>query len=274
MGTSTSSAGPGPDVSLDPPWLDDVLTDVGSGSAVPPTDKDPIPPAGAVGTAMPARYRDARRELGKYIRNGDSEHLSSALGHYSSKGSGGAGASATRMRASTRAGAELFSFLNAVSQRSSPEAAQWVDRLRESNPSADDVVDAIVQELAPSGGSADEESLRDSIAQALSDLVREDETVDLMSLRLDDIWDVMKGYLTIEVVNRFIFDMGPVLESSQVDPATLVRRERQMRLFVKNEIGAHIDMLRGSNANPTRAQLDSVLQEALKMTFELFESRL
>lgn len=274
MGTSTSSAGPGPNVSLDPPWLNDVLNDVGSESAVPPTDDEPIPPPGAVGAAMPARYRDARRELGKYIKNGGSEHLSNALGHYSSKGSGGAGAAATRMRASTRAGTELFSFLNAVSQRSSPEANQWVDRLRESNPSADDVVDAIAQELAPAGGSVDEESLRDSIAQALSDLVREDETVDLMSLRLDDIWDVMKGYLTIEVVNRFIFDMGPALESSQVAPAALVRRERQMRLFVKNEIGAHIDMLRGTNANPTRAQLDSVLQEALKMTFELFESRL
>ena len=274
MGTSTSSAGPGPNISLDPPWLDDVLTDIGSGCAVPPTDTEPVPPAGAEGTAIPARYKEARRELGKYIKNGDSQHLGNALGHYSSKGSGGAGAAATRMRASTRAGAELFSFLNAVSQRSSPQAVQWVDELRARNPSADDVVDAIVRELAPAGGSADEESLRDSIAQALSDLVREDETVDLMSLRLDDIWDVMKGYLTIEVVNRFIFDMGPALESSQVDPTTLVRRERQMRLFVKNEIGAHIDMLRGTNANPTRAQLDSVLQETLKMTFELFESRL
>lgn len=274
MGTSTSSSGPGSNVSLDPPWLDDVLTDIGSGSAVPPDDNDPVPPAGATGTAIPARYRDARRELGKYVKSGNTQHLGSALGHYSNKGSGGAGAAATRMRASTRAGAELFSFLNAVSRRSSQQAAQWVDELRAKNPSADDVVDAIIRELAPPGGSTDEESLRDSMAQAMSDLVREDETVDLLSLRLDHIWDLMKGYLSIEVVNRFIFDMGPALESSQVDPTTVVLRERHIRLFVKNEIGAHIDMLRGTSANPTRSQLDSVLQETLKMTFELFESRL
>ena len=274
MGTSTSSSGPGPNVSLDPPWLDDVISGIGVGSAVPPGDADPAPPPGAPGTAIGGRYGDARRELGKYIKTGNSQHLSDALGHYSNKGSGGAGAAATRMRASTRGGAELFSFLNAVAQRSTPQAARWVDDLRATNPSADDVVDAIVRELAPPGGSADEESLRDSMARALSDLVREDTAVDLLSMRPDDIWDLMKGYLAIEVVNRFIFDMGPALESSKVDPSTIVARERQMRLFVKNEIGTHIDMLLSTNPNPTRAELDGVLQETLKMTFELFESRL
>ena len=36
----------------------------------------------------------------------------------------------------------------------------------------------------------------------------------------------------------------------------------------------HIDMLKGTVANPTRNQLDTILQEALKMTFELFEADL
>ncbi|TXI83944.1 MAG: hypothetical protein E6Q40_10220 [Cupriavidus sp.] len=274
MGTSTASSGPGSNVSLDPPWLDDVASGVGTGSAVPPGDADPVPPSGAPGDAIGGRYREARRDLSRYIKGGNARDLGSALGHYSSKGSGGAGAAATRMRASTRGGAELFSLLNAVARRSTPQAAQWVDALRATNPSADDVVDAIVRELAPPGGSADEESLRDSMARAMSDMVREDAAVDLLSMRPDDIWDLMKGYLAIEVVNRFIFDMGPALESSKVDPSTIVAREKQMRLFVKNEIGAHIDMLRGVNPNPTRAELDGVLQETLKMTFELFESRL
>jgi len=274
MGTSTASAGPGSNVSLDPPWLDEVATDVGADSAVPAGDSDPAPPTGVPGAAPDARYKDARRELGKYIKSGNTRQLSDALGHYSGRGSGGAGAAATRMRASTRAGAELFSFLNAISQRSTPEAARWVDELRAANPSADDVVDAIVRELAPPGGSADEDSLRDSMARAMSDLAREDSTLDLMQMRPDDIWDLMKGYLAIEVVNRFIFDMGPALETSKVDPATVVAREKQMRLFVKNEVGAHLDLLRGSSSNPTRAQLDGIFQETLRMTFELFESRL
>jgi hypothetical protein len=177
------------------------------------------------------------------------------------------------MRASTRAGAELFSFLNAISQRSSPEAARWVDELRSTNPSADDVVDAIVRELAPPGGSADEESFRDAMGLALSDLVRDDPTVDPLSMRVDDIWELMKGFLATEVANRVCFDLGPIFESSQIDATTAVMRERQMRLFIKNELGTHVDLLRGTSANPTRAQLDSILRETLTMTFELFEAQ-
>lgn len=275
MGTSTSSMGPGSGVSLDPPWLDDVLGDIGTGGAFPPGDEGPIvPPPSATGTAPPARYGDARRELGKYVKNGDTQNLANALGHYSRRGSGGAKAAASRMRASTRAGAELFSFLNAISQRSSPEAANWVDALRATIPSADDVVDAIIRELSPAGGSADEESYRDAMALALSDLVRDDATIDVLSMRVDDIWELMKGYLATEVANRVCFDLGPIFENPQIDATTAVLRERQMRLFIKNELGMHVDLLRGTSANPTRTQLDSILQETLTMTFELFEAQL
>ncbi|SEK16234.1 MULTISPECIES: Qat anti-phage system associated protein QatB [unclassified Variovorax] len=275
MGTSTSSAGPGSGVSLDPPWLDDVIAEIGTGNTVPPGDGEPpAPPAGATGTAPPARYGDARRELGKYARNGDTQHLGNAIGHYSRRGSGGASAAASRMRASTRAGAELFSFLNSVSQGTSPEARKWIDDLRASNPSAEDVVDAIVRELAPPGGSADEESFRDSMGLALSELVKDDPTIDLLGMSVDDTWELMKGYLAAEAANRLCFDLGPIFESSQIDPKTAVIREREMRRFIKNEIGTHVDMLRGTSSNPTRGQLDSILQESLKMTFELFEADL
>lgn len=275
MGTSTSSTGPGSGVSLDPPWLDEIIGEIDNGSTVQPSDGGPdAPPPGETGTAPPARYGDARRELGKYAKNGDSQHLRNAIGHYSRKGSGGAAAATNRMRASTRAGAELFSFLNAISQGTSAEASRWVDDLRASTLSAEDVVDAIVRELAPPGGSADEESFRDAMGLALSELVKDDPTIDPLGMRVDDIWELMKGYLATEVANRLCFDLGPIFESSQIDPKTAVMREREMRRFLKNEIGAHIDLLRGASANPTRAQLNSILQESLKMTFELFEADL
>lgn len=100
MGTSTSSSGPGPNVNFDPPWLDDVLEELG-GDTVPPSDETPVPPEGASGTAPPARFAEARRELKKFIKSGDTDSLRNAIGHYSRKGSGGAGAASTRMRAST-----------------------------------------------------------------------------------------------------------------------------------------------------------------------------
>ncbi len=273
MGTSTSSRGPGPNVSLDPPWLDDVLDGLG-GDAVPPADGEPIPPTGASGTAQPARYAEARRELKKFIKSGNTDNLRDAIGHYSRKGSGGAGAASTRMRASTRAGAELFTFLNAVSQGASAEARQWVQELQSGNPTADDVIDAIVRELSPPGGSADEEALRDSMASALTELVIESPDIDLMRLQTSDIWELMKNYLSSEVAHRLCFDLGPLLESAKVDPVTAVRREREMRLFIREELGAHLDLLRQSKPNPSRTDLDAIFQETLKMTFELFEAGL
>jgi len=178
------------------------------------------------------------------------------------------------MRASTSAGAALFSFLSAVSQRTTAEARKWVDDLRASNPSAEDVVDAIVRELAPPGGSADEDSLRDAMDLALSELLKDDSTIDPLSMSVDNIWELMKGHLAIEAGNRLCFDLGPIFESSQLDPRTAVLREKEMRRFLKNEIGAHIDLLRGTVINPSRSQLNNILQDALKMTFELFEADL
>lgn len=273
MGTSTSSRGPGPNVNLDPPWLDDILEGLG-GDAVPPADSEPVPPTGASGVAQPARYMEARRELKKYIKSGNTDHLRDAIGHYSRKGSGGASAASTRMRASTRGGAELFSFLNAVSQGASAEARQWVQDLQSKNPTADDVVDAIVRELSPPGGSADEEALRDSMASALTELVIENPDIDLMHLQTSDIWELMKSYLASEVAHRLCFDLGPLLESAKVDPVTAVQREQDMRIFIKEEVGAHLDLLRESRTNPSRSDLDAIFQETLKMTFELFEAGL
>ena len=273
MGTSTSSRGPGPNVSLDPPWIDDVLDGLGSGT-VPVGDGEPVPPTGASGAAQPARHSEARRELKKFIKSGYTDHLRDAIGHYSRKGSGGASAASTRMRASTRGGAELFSFLNAVSQGASAEARRWVQDLQGKNPTADEVVDAIVRELSPPGGSADEEALRDSMASALTELVIESPDIDLMHLQTSDIWELMKSYLASEVTHRLCFDLGPLLESAKVDPVTAVQREREMRIFIKEEIGAHLDLLRDTKPNPSRSDLDAIFQETLKMTFELFEAGL
>lgn len=274
MGTSTSSSGPGSGNPLDPPWLDDVAAGVGAGSCVPVGDPGVPQRTGPPGNSPPARYRDARRELRRFINTGSRESLGKALGHYSRTGSGGSGAVASRMRASTKAGAELFAFLSTVSGGRSQQARAWVAELRATGATADDVVNAIVRELAPPGGSADEESLRDSMASALSDLLVEDPNLDLLSLREDDIWSLMNLFLAAEVANRVCFDIGQSFESSGVDPATAILREQEMRSFIRSEVSATVATLRAGTANPTRAQLDTLMQAAVQTTFAVFEGLL
>ncbi len=274
MGTSTSSGGPKGGSPLDPPWLDDIPT--GAGSVVPPRDGrpppgdgGPPPPAGL--PALPGRYRDARRELRRYIETGDRGSLGRALGHYSRRGSGGAAAAASRMRASTKAGAELFSMLSAAASRSTPAISQWIDALRNTGATAEDVANAIVQELSPPGGSADEESLRDSMAVALSELMQGNPGIDLLSLVQDDIWALMDFFLAAEVANRVCFDIGQAFERANVEPLVAVQREREMREFIKSEVKVAVRDLRAANPNPTQAQMESLMRDVVKTTFEVFE---
>lgn len=285
MGTSTSSGGPGPGVSLDPPWLDsigggddggesnDAPGDSAGGDQVGAPGGDERPPDGNPPAQLsPARrFASARRDLSAFARSGDTGNLGRGIGHYSRSGMGGSRQAANRMRASTRAGAGLVSFLQQVRDGATEEARQWVDELVAGAPSADAVVDAIVEAVMPAGGSADEESIRDSMAIALSDLMVISPECDVLRMSVEDTWTLMQLYLSREVCSRLRFDMGQGLESARLNPAVAVQRELEMRQFVRNEIGVQLAELRGSTPNPTQRQLDGLMQEALRLTFAVYE---
>jgi hypothetical protein len=184
---------------------------------------------------------------------------------------GGAKQAANRMRASTRAGAGLISFLQQVGSGATAEARQWVQELLATAPSADAVVDAIVEAVMPAGGSADEESIRDSMAMALSDLMALAPKCDPLHMSADDTWTLMQLYLSQEVCNRLRFDMGQSFESARLSPAQAVQREVEMRQFVRNEIGVQLSNLRGTTPNPSQRQLDGLMQDALQLTFQVYE---
>lgn len=275
MGTSTSSAGPGPGVSLDPPWLDELTG--GDGGAAPPEGSpegpDPVagPPVGPAPVAPARRFAGARRDLGAFARGGGGAALARGLGHYSRTGMGGARQVARRMRASTQAGAGLVSFVQAVRDGTTAEVRNWVEELTATSPSADAVVDAIVDAVMPPGGSVDEESIRDSMALALSELITLDPDCNLLRMSTDDTWTLMQFYLSHEVCNRIRFDAGQFFESAKLNPALAVQRELEMRQFIKFEVGAQLRELRNTTPNPTRPQLEALMQDALRMTFEVYE---
>jgi hypothetical protein len=269
MGTSTSSTGPKGGSALDPPWLNDIQPPAGVGTSN--SDEGAPAMAGATGEAPPGRYRNARLELRRYIETGDTGRLAKALGHYSSRGSGGAAAVASRMRVTTKAGANLFSMLSAAANRSTPSISLWVDALRNRGASSDDVANAIVYELSLPGGSVDEESMRDSMAVALSDLMQANPDIDLLSLGQDDIWALMGLFLATAVVKQVCFDIGQALERSNVDPVTAVQREQEMREFIKSEVNVSLRNLRAANPNPSRTEMERLMRAAIETTFQVFE---
>ncbi len=288
MGTSTSSSGPRSNVSLDPPWLDGIGGGAGGGDGGgdgggnADNDGGQSPGQGAPQPAQPAqpqtapsrRFAGAKRNIGNFVRTGSRESLGRGIGQYSRTGMGGAAQAARRMRASTSGGANLVSFLQNVAANVTPELKAWVDSLTAGTPSVDVVVDAIVNTVMPPGGSIDEEAMRDSMALALSDLVALNPACDLLHMAPDDTWTLMQLYLGQEVCSRLRFDAGQFFESARLNPTAAVARELEMRNFVRNEVGVQLRTLRASNPNPTRQQLDSIMQDALRLTFEVYEGLL
>lgn len=285
MGTSTSSSGPGAGVPFDPPWLDQLGGDVavggdGQGTAddgggdVDAGNQGDQGPIQADGIAPARRFAGARRELGAFARTGSRDSLGRAIGHYSRTGMGGARNAAARMRTSTSSAVGLVSLLQAARDGTDARVKQWVSALVARNPSVRDVIDEVIGQLTTGGGSLEEESCKDSMAQAMAELIESQPNVDLLNMSDGDIWSLVEFFLAQEACNRLQLDIGQIFESSRFNPREVVARMNEMREYLKAEIAAQMRTIRQGNPNPTSRQLESMMQQALQSTFAVYEGTL
>lgn len=276
MGTSSSSAGPGAAVPFDPPWLNDIAAELGSPleqiiNQDSKQDTPQIQPGTpAYGIAPQRRFSNARRNLNDFIKTGNKESLKKALGNYSHKGMGGAANLANRMRTSTAVGAGLFNFLQGVRDNANPKIREWVNQLSNEKLSAYEVIDKIVNHILSTGGSIEEESIRNSMAQAMSDLLTIYPDVDLINMDNDSIWTVMELFIANEAFNRLCLDIGQLFERAE-SPENAVSRMNDMKEYLKSEISAQIQELKSDRSNLSKSDVNNILQSALRITFEIFE---
>lgn len=268
MGTSTSSSGPGGGVLFDPLWLDSVASEIDS-SEQNPQQTDPA--TQLVEIAPSRRFGNARRYLGKYANSGDWSSLKKALGSYSKKGMGGASKVASRMRTSMSAGAVLFNFLQEARDSADTKVRDWVNQLTSKNLSVYEVINAIIVQIIPTGGSFEEESCKHSIAQAMLDFSTINPDADLLSMDNNSIWTVMELFMANEAFNRICFDIGQIFESAKYSQKEIVFRMQDMLEYLKAKISVQIQKLRSETSNPTKAEMNTLLQSAIKNTFEVFE---
>ena len=273
MGTSTSSSGPKSNIPFDPPWLDDENPE-GSPENENPDDDTQAPPPNDIPPseiAPPRRFADARCSLGKYANIGDRNYFSRAAGHYSKKGMGGARRVGSRMRQSTRSAANLFSFLTSASTRSDTETTKWLENVKSKKLSHSQVINLIVNHVAPQTGGLDDESCRDSMAHAMSEFMEKHRDADLLELNQGQIQEITERFIANEAYNRLILDIGQVFERSAVEG---LRRRNMMREYLYSDISAAMEDLWKTNANPTKSAFDKLLQKAIQNTFEVYEDAL
>jgi hypothetical protein len=283
MGTSAASSGAGSGVPFDPPWLDDVLPDF-PGDGKPPLSEEPNndeednpqpdeKPNHSPAVAPPARFRNARRNLGEFIRTGDREAFRSAIGYYSRSGMGGARRVANRMRVSTKSAANLFHVLQSARDNSDPNISEWVSTLAAQSTSAQDIVNEIIRYVAPNGGSVEENSCRDSMAFALQDLLANNPNIDLLQLGDESIWTLIESFLGYEASSRIYFDNGAYFENKEFSVQTVLRMN-EMYDYLRADLSAQIGKLRQTTPNATRKQLQEILQKAVENTFQVYEDSL
>jgi hypothetical protein len=286
MGTSTSSSGAGPNVPFIPPWGEELQAlPIGTGEIPPPpqeedeaNNQDSEPPVEAIENigelAPPRRYANARRDLRNYAVSSDNSYLKKAIGSFSKVGSGGAKKASRKMRASTHAATNLLSLLMSLRDGRDSTVNSWAQKLLSKTPSASEIIDAIISETTTSGGTVDEESIKNSMSFALSELIKKDENIDLFKMTDNNIWNFVELYLSNEVKNKLIHEIGQLFEGSKNAPSKSMKNINMMRKYLQSEISEQLLDLRKNNPNPSIKQFQTIMDKALENTFIVYEGAL
>ena len=251
MGTSASNTGPGKGVPLVPPWVPDETTN---------TDEVPKAPT--------ARFREARRALNSFAKNGGSQSLSKGLRGYANQGLGGSNIAARRMGgAATRSGA-LFNVLQNLSfptdnneSRLDPESLVGM--------SSQEAIDTIIGLVSPIDGSQDSESSQHSIASALSDLLEDSPDADLASLSTDQIYWVLERHLAHEISNRVELDIGGTIMDNAPSATVAVERLEEVREYIQEAVAS---VFRSRSITPmTQVEATDMANDIIEEVFAVFE---
>lgn len=285
MGTSTSSAGAGVNVPLTMPWEDKLQSlPIGSGEVniTPETEEEKVDQDGTAPSdanfdnelSPPRRYASARRELRKFATNSEQSNLKKAIGNFSKSGFGGAKKTSRKMKSSTRAATNLISMLLSLRDGNNTSLNNWAEKILNKNPSAEELIDAIIYETTTSGGTVDEESIRDSMAFALSDLMNKDHEIDLFKMSDNNIWSLIELFLANEVKNKLIHEIGQLFEGSKNIPSESIKNINMMRKYLQSEISDQLSHLRKATPKPSLKEFTKVMDKALENTFTVYEGAL
>lgn len=282
MGTSTSSSGGKAGSPFDPEWLfpSPAEGDAGdSGEALGGEDPQGHEGDGdstgeqegtnAQGNDEPEfapnrRYAEARSKMSGYLGGGGREALRSATRGMVNKGMGGSRRAASTMRGSAQGAAALGQFLSAARDGTDARVQDWVERVKQQNLSADDLILELVKEVMPQTGSVDEESLRNSAVDALGQLYEQDPNLDLFALTDEQIHGVMAITIANEVCNRIDLQLGQMYEKLKYDAAQIQLYRNDVREYVRSEVRVVMEACSGKGLEPQRLARE-VLQSALEV---------
>ncbi|MDM1742693.1 Qat anti-phage system associated protein QatB [Acinetobacter towneri] len=282
MGTSTSSKGPQGGISFDPPWLDQITSDIQSNSNDISNTNDVIQSMDGgeqvesdisntqvIGIAPHGRFYPSRAPMKEFLKNGGKQNFRKVAGNYSKTGMGGAKKLSSRMKVATTVGSNLFSLIQDI--QNIPSIQNWLSSLNGATPNFRDLENQIINILIPDGGSVDEDSCRDSLSKAMSDLYEVNPDIDLKNIQQDEIWFLIERFLASECLNRLCHDIGQAMESSEFKPEVMVQRMDEMKSYLEADLKSNLEVLKTNLVHPSNKELQQVLEKSLEHTFSAYE---
>lgn len=189
--------------------------------------------AGSTSDVAPSgRYKEARAQMSRFMRTGNSSDAARALGSFVRKGLGGTAKAASRMRMSSQAAAALAGFLTQVREGTDPTINDWVASARARGLSAQDAALEVINQILPAGGSVDEESAKHAMNQAIIHLYDVDPTTDIFALTNEQISALMEYTLAFDVFNRVQLELGRVFEKLKFSAHVVQDRLAQVQDYI------------------------------------------
>ncbi len=196
MGTSTSSKGPGSNSPLVPPWADS-------------TPDQPLPPP-----PDEQRFNAFRRNMGKFVKSGETSVLRHSLGKYASQATGGSSVGPRRFGAMSKAGGNLFGVINELRIGGTGEEVAGVVLSDLSGKDINYAIQEIVTSLLPENGDSDK--IRVSMNVALSESLEGMEDFDPSMITDDILINMMVFYLRECVFQQVIMDSDKAFQKGSI----------------------------------------------------------
>ncbi len=281
MGTSKSSTGPGSGIPMRPPWVPDPTPPPDGND--PDTDGDaqdqqaqPAPPAPApapqpVPIAPRGRFGAARTNLNSFARSGSSDDMRRGLGHYVSKGYGGAGQAAQRMGGTSRTAGALYGALSSAAAGQAAAPGSPFDPALLAGRSADEVMDALVEAVRPADGTQDAEAGRGAIRDALSELLDRFPNANLLDLSEAQRFFAIERYVALDVYGRFALDLAKTIQDNAPSFTAAMSRLREVKDYIRETVSQRIRSLRSAGEQLGARRISELANQALRDSFTVFE---
>ena len=271
MGTSKSSSGSPSGTPFLPPWTPTLPKNLPQQGENVPQDQEFVPrplqapPKPLTSPLAPrGRFSSARRSLGKYAETGSSLYLRKGLGKYVKTGLGGKKMATKRFSGSVITARALNAALLSLSNNQRISDIHPLYPATISGQSVRRVIFSIMEAIRPFDGTQDTEASRESINEALSEILERYPDANLQKLSDEQRKVVIECYLAGDIIRRFELDVGGAIRAKAPNIPTALSRSQEIHDYIRATVSSALTESLFKDADISGI-ISSVIDEAMRV---------